>query len=125
MNHKGTTEVEDQRKIKPTILEELQQENIEMDEFFTTSTEANVYVFILEKSLQKEYVEPFSAATIVFCAKNMKTYELLLRSITVGANTTTYLSPYVEQGQTPYQDKGKSPILNHLPNPTDTINYII
>lgn len=113
------------KKLKPTILEELQQTNSEIEKFLATFTEANIDFFVLENPLRKEYIEPCSVATIMLYSREMKTLKLSLRNMSLGVNAAACPNPYVEQGQTLRQDKGKSTILNQLPNPTNSTNFII
>lgn len=40
-------------------------------------------------------------------------------------NAAVSLSPYLVQGKMTRQDKGKRLVLNHPPNPTDSMNFII
>lgn len=61
-----------------------------------TFWETNTYFYILEKPLQKEYVEAFSIATRVLYPKEMRTFKLALRSMTDQVNAITSLSPYLE-----------------------------
>lgn len=70
--------------------------NAEMENLLVTFRDPNTNFYILEKPLQKKYIEPFNTVTIVLCLKEMKTFKLILRSISDEVNTAISLSPYLE-----------------------------
>lgn len=90
-----------------------------------TFTEASVDYFILEKTLRREFKEHFSTSIIVHYPKEIRTHNLSLGNKTSEVKAAVFLSPFADPHRALHQDKGKSPILNHPPNPTDNMNFII
>lgn len=107
------------------MLDELKQANAEIEHFLETFGDPNTDFYILQTPLRKEYVVRFSTTTIILCLRKMKTFKFMLRSMTEQASATVSLSPYLEYGQPSKNDKWKRLVLNHPPNPTDSMYFII
>lgn len=81
-----------------------------MEKILEAFREPSIDSYLLEKTLLKDFSEPFSVAIIAHCPKKMKILSLILRNMEEKAPPTVIISPYREQVQTLKLDKGKNPL---------------
>lgn len=124
-NNNPTKEVGGQSEAQPSILEEIQKSNMDMEQLLETLGDPPIECFMLERPFRKEFKEPFSIATIVLCPREMKTLKLILRNMTNQSPTAVYLSPYLDKAHQARLEKGKNPMLNHPPPLSDLMNLTI